>query len=126
MATTKKTTRSGDEEVVPNVHAEAYAERQRAPGLYENPTIATPGVLEDIEDEGGPQALVDPDVPEPGLDISVDNRDQVQPMLDGLYKDALEQQEETDPEAQAAKLREARESQREVAAAPAAKADDKK
>jgi hypothetical protein len=118
MATTKKASTS-DEEVMPNVHAEAYAERQRAPGLYEDPTIATPGILEDIEGDAGPTALVsaeDPPGIDPPLDPSVDNRDQVQPMLDKLYEDAVAQ-------------REAQAEATPVAAVPAsstAKSDDKK
>jgi hypothetical protein len=113
MPTTKKTSRSGDEEVVPDVHAEAAAERMRAPTVYDDPTIATPGVLEDVEGEAGPQALVDSDTPS-GLDTSVDNRDQVQPMLDTLYKDAVESAEAT-PEEQAAQLEESRKASREAA-----------
>lgn len=121
MPTTKKT---ADEEVVPDVHAEAAAERRRAPALYDDPTVATPGVIEDVEGEGGPTALVDAESPS-GLDASIDNRDQVQPMLDTLYQDAVESQEaEGDTEAQAAKVEESRKAARE--AAPAAKADDKK
>jgi hypothetical protein len=92
MATKKS---ASTEEVEPNVHAEAWAERQRD-GRYDDPTVATPGVLEDIEGEGGPVALVDPEndpVGDPALDPELDNRDQVQPMLDTLRKDAEAQAE---------------------------------
>jgi hypothetical protein len=75
---------------VADPHAVAFAERQRDPSRYDNPTVATPGVLEDVdEDAGGPVALVDPDAPS-GLDPSVDNRDQVQPMLDTLAESTKE------------------------------------
>jgi hypothetical protein len=118
MATKKTATTTADEDVVPNVHAEAFAERQRDPNRYDDPTIATPGILEDVEGDGHPAALIDPgqDV---GLDPAVDNRDQVQPMLDTLYADAIEKTEEVDPEATAARLEESREAQREAAPAPA-------
>jgi hypothetical protein len=125
MATTTKKTTT-EEEVVPNVHAEAYVERQKDP-RYDDPTVATPGVLEDPVSEGTPVALVDPDEPS-DLDASVDNRDQVQPVLDKLYEDALEQQEvATDPELQAAKQEERREARDALAEAPpATKAADAK
>jgi hypothetical protein len=75
---------------VADPHAVAFAERQRDPSRYDNPTIATPGQLEDIdEDAGKPTALVDPDAPS-DLDPSVDNRDQVQPMLDTLAESTKE------------------------------------
>lgn len=75
---------------VADPHAVAFAERQRDPNRYDDPTVATPGQLDDIdEDAGSPQALVDPDAPS-GLDPSVDNRDQVQPMLDTLAESAEE------------------------------------
>ena len=83
---------------VADPHAVAFAERQQAPTLYDDPTVATPGVLDDelkgVEprsEVGGPTALIDSDLPV-GLDPSVDNRDQVQPMLDTLYTDAVESQ----------------------------------
>lgn len=73
---------------VADPHATAFAERQRDPARYDNPTIATPGVLEDIDEdevEGVPGrvGLIDADAPS-DLDPSVDNRDQVQPMLDTI------------------------------------------
>jgi hypothetical protein len=75
---------------VADPHAKAFAERQRDPNRYENPTIATPGVLGDIDEDddermaiAGRTTLVDPDAPS-DLDPSVDNRDQVQPMLDTI------------------------------------------
>ena len=75
---------------VADPHAVAFAERQKAPTLYDDPTVATPGKIEDLdEDAGQPSALIDPDLPS-GLDPSVDNRDQVQPMLDTLAADAQE------------------------------------
>lgn len=86
-----------EEGAVGNVHAEAWAERQRDPARYEDPTVSTPGVLEDIEGDAGPQALVDPEGDDPAkdhpLDPSVDNRTEVQPMLDTLHADALEHNE---------------------------------
>ena len=100
--TRKRTAKSGAPEhqdrdsltssAVADPHAVAFGERQKAPTLYDDPTVATPGVLEDIdeEDEGGPYALVDADAPLINLDPSVDNRDQVQPMLDTLAQDAVE------------------------------------
>jgi hypothetical protein len=78
---------------VADPHSTAFAERQRDPNRYENPTIATPGILDDIdeeEDDGlgagvvGRGRLIDPDDPAVSLDPGVDNRDQVQPMLDTL------------------------------------------
>jgi hypothetical protein len=117
MATTTKKTRSGDEEeVVPNVHAEAYVERLKDP-RYDDPTVATPGVLEDPVSDGTPVALVNPDEPS-DLDATVDNRDQVQPVLDTLYEDALEQQEAT-PEQNAELMAERREARDSLADAPA-------
>ena len=76
---------------VADPHAVAYGERQKAPNRYDDPTEATPGVLEDIDEEegAGPYALVDADAPS-DLDPSVDNRDQVQPMLDTLAESATE------------------------------------
>lgn len=75
-------------------HAEAFAERQRDT-RYDDPTVATPGVLEDIdEDAGHPTALVAADTPS-ALDPSVDNRDQVQPMLDRLAESVKEEAEQT-------------------------------
>ena len=95
-------------------HAVAFASAGLRPSTT-IPTVATPGVLEDIdEDEAGPQSLVDADSPS-GLDASVDNRDQVQPMLDTLYKDAVESQEAAaDPEAQAKQIEESREASRKA------------
>jgi len=78
---------------VADPHGVAFAERQRDPNRYDDPTVATPGVLDDIDEEvedAGPQALIDADAPEINLDPSVDNRDQVQPMLDTLAEDAVE------------------------------------
>ena len=76
----------------------------RAPSLYDDPVVATPGVLEDVEGEAGPtgarqcrRAV--------RARLRIDNRDQVQPMLDSLYTDAVESQEEADPEAQAGQAR---------------------
>src|SRR5436190_21067103 len=102
MAQTKKpSTRSGESghqdrdtltsSAVADPHALAFAERQRDPNRYDNPTIATPGVLDDIDEDmtGTSQALIDPDTPS-GLDPSVDNRDQVQPMLDTLAEQTRE------------------------------------
>lgn len=100
MAPTKKSAaeESGHKDVdtltssaVADPHAVAFAERQRDPSRYDNPTIATPGVLDDIGDDvtGSWQAHVDPDTPS-GLDPSVDNRDQVQPMLDTISRETRE------------------------------------
>jgi hypothetical protein len=105
---TRRTDKSGDashqdadsltSSAVADPHAVAFAERQQAPTLYDDPTVATPGVLDDEikgtaerAESGGPLAYVDSDLPV-GLDPSVDNRDQVQPMLDSLYQDAVEAQ----------------------------------
>ncbi len=102
MAQTKKPSSRTSEHVdrdtittsaVADPHSTAFAERQRDPNRYDDPTVATPGVLEDIDeddDDGtgagvlGRGRLIDPDDPAVSLDPSVDNRDQVQPMLDTL------------------------------------------
>jgi len=74
---------------VADPHSVAFAERQRD-GRYDDPTVATPGVLEDLDDDAGqPEALIDADAPS-DLDPSVDNRDQVQPMLDTLAESTRE------------------------------------
>jgi hypothetical protein len=77
-----------------NVHAEAWSQRRRDPARYEDPTISTPGILDDVEGEPGPHAMVsaeDSPAADRPLDPSIDARDQVQPMLDTLYTDALAQ-----------------------------------
>ncbi len=98
MATKKS---AADEEAVADPHAEAFAERQKD-ARYDDPTVSTPGVLEDAAGEG-PTALVDPEAEgDVGLDPGIDNRDQVQPMLDKLASDAEEKAEEQKEAAAAA------------------------
>lgn len=101
MAQTKKSSTQGghvDRDVittsaVADPHAQAFAERQRDPNRYDDPTVATPGQLDDIdEDEGGiagRHSMIDSDAPS-DLDPSVDNRDQVQPMLDTIAENVGE------------------------------------
>lgn len=85
-----------EEYPIPNIHAEAWAERQRDPGRYEDPAIPTPGVLEDVDEETYFKSLVEAeDAPgvDPPLDPTVDNRDQVQPMLDTIRQDLVDKRE---------------------------------
>lgn len=87
MATTKEDDKATLAEQL-NPHGAAFAERQKAPALYDDPTIATPGKLKGVEDYVGPHALVEVDEevgendPDNPVDVSVDNRSEVQAVLE--------------------------------------------
>lgn len=71
-----------------NPHAAAFLERAKAPMLYDDPSIATPGKLRNLDEIDGPVSLVHSD-PDGDIDPSVDNRDEVQALLE-LNQDGLE------------------------------------